>query len=887
MGSLENNNSSRRNKSESHNSHTKSVGSNAVPAYQGEEPYIFVSYAHSDFNLVYPELVRFHNDGYKIWYDQGITTGRPWQEVVEDALIGSSLFVVFISKNAIKSDNVINEIRLAQDERIDIIKIYLDESEFKHGLNFSLKSSPSLLRYKMDEKEYVSTYRDEFENQGFEYDESATVIERIDSPPFPAYLGEEPYMFVSYAHADSSLVFSDLKRFHDEGYNIWYDQGITTGKEWHEVVEDALVNSELLVAFISTNSVESENVRKEIFLALDEGIDIIPIFLEDTKLAHGLRLQIRPLQSIYRHNMSDEHYIEKCMEEFEKNGLEANKNPPLNEQPDPMTSLSSDEDETEYLIKIIEYKSSDLNKKASDEFSQMKALYKDVLSTQNEGLLDYVNSKLKSIFDKVYVDEYLKCIKTAPEGSEFPSLLLNIQSESIKFEIIKATFLKLEKSDDCDDELIKQGYYHLKNNDVKGLERIVVQLCMEPQDAPSINEDSAELQDTIPQKNDSHKDNAINLGDGTSFEEFEKLNTTTKSIHKLGEHDVVIVLNDGTNLTSWDDVDDKEDILYVSEDLSDYSDLSDKYRDLKSLKAIVATNVSCNATNMEHMFSGCSSLVDISSLKDWNTNNVADMNGMFKGCSSLEDISALKDWNTASVTDMNGMFDGCSSLVDVSALKDWDTANVADISGMFYGCSSLTDAFSLKNWDTSNLKFMTRVFRGCSSLIDVSALKNWDIGNVADMNSMFKGCSSLVDIFALKNWNMANVGDLSGLFYDCSSLEDIFALKSWRTKNVADMNSMFKGCSSLVNLSALKDWNTSNVVDMSEMFDACSSLVDILALKNWNTKILKDVTGMFSNCPSLVDVSALKNWDTGNVIYMKGMFDGSTNIKTLPKWYKK
>ena len=50
------------------------------------------------------------------------------------------------------------------------------------------------------------------------------------------------------------------------------------------------------------------------------------------------------------------------------------------------------------------------------------------------------------------------------------------------------------------------------------------------------------------------------------LKEFEQMNETTESVFDLGEHELLIVLNDGTNLTSWDDVDDLNDVLYISED---------------------------------------------------------------------------------------------------------------------------------------------------------------------------------------------------------------------------------------------------------------------------------------------------------------------------------
>ena len=47
--------------------------------------------------------------------------------------------------------------------------------------------------------------------------------------PFPAYQGDEPYVFVSYAHDDAPVVYPEISRLRDQGFNIWYDEGIEPG----------------------------------------------------------------------------------------------------------------------------------------------------------------------------------------------------------------------------------------------------------------------------------------------------------------------------------------------------------------------------------------------------------------------------------------------------------------------------------------------------------------------------------------------------------------------------------------------------------------------------------------------------------------------------------
>lgn len=50
--------------------------------------------------------------------------------------------------------------------------------------------------------------------------------------PFPAYQGDEPYLFVSYAHEAAALVYPKLQWLKDRGFNIWYDEGIGAGTTW-------------------------------------------------------------------------------------------------------------------------------------------------------------------------------------------------------------------------------------------------------------------------------------------------------------------------------------------------------------------------------------------------------------------------------------------------------------------------------------------------------------------------------------------------------------------------------------------------------------------------------------------------------------------------------
>ena len=58
--------------------------------------------------------------------------------------------------------------------------------------------------------------------------------------PFPAYEGDEPYVFVCYAHDDEATVFPDMQWLREQGINLWYDEGISGGKVWRAEILKAL-----------------------------------------------------------------------------------------------------------------------------------------------------------------------------------------------------------------------------------------------------------------------------------------------------------------------------------------------------------------------------------------------------------------------------------------------------------------------------------------------------------------------------------------------------------------------------------------------------------------------------------------------------------------------
>ena len=123
-------------------------------AYKGIRPYMFCSYAHRDMTQVFKVLKKLHKDRYRIWYDEGIEPGNEWPEVVGNAVIKCSQFIVFMSPAAASSRNVRNEVNLAFNDDKEIIVVYLKKSNLSSGMRLQIGTVQFINYYDITEREF-------------------------------------------------------------------------------------------------------------------------------------------------------------------------------------------------------------------------------------------------------------------------------------------------------------------------------------------------------------------------------------------------------------------------------------------------------------------------------------------------------------------------------------------------------------------------------------------------------------------------------------------------------------------------------------------------------------------------------------------------------------
>lgn len=139
------------------------------------------------------------------------------------------------------------------------------------------------------------------------------------------YEGNEPYLFISYCHADREQLYPLLEQMAAEGYRLWYDDGNKAGEDWLESIQDHLEQCKACLTFISANSSLSHNCKSEIIYAIKCGKKVIPVLMEETELPKGLALQLAYLHYLKRWEFrSDKEMLKKIGKTKEVEDCKAN-----------------------------------------------------------------------------------------------------------------------------------------------------------------------------------------------------------------------------------------------------------------------------------------------------------------------------------------------------------------------------------------------------------------------------------------------------------------------------------------------------------------------------------------------------------------------------------
>lgn len=109
----------------------------AIP-YEGDAPFVFISYSHKNMKAAKAIIDGLYNRGYRVWYDSGVRTGERWPEKIAAHLIKSRVCISLLSEEYEHSNHCKNELELMQNKYKHMLPICLNGYEISPGIMLTL-----------------------------------------------------------------------------------------------------------------------------------------------------------------------------------------------------------------------------------------------------------------------------------------------------------------------------------------------------------------------------------------------------------------------------------------------------------------------------------------------------------------------------------------------------------------------------------------------------------------------------------------------------------------------------------------------------------------------------------------------------------------------------
>lgn len=107
------------------------------------------------------------------------------------------------------------------------------------------------------------------------------------------------HVFISYSRQDANIVDELIRLIRGAGIMVWNDrEGIPGGVQWRAKIVEAIESADVVLLALSSNSVGSDNVRREIDIAQELNKAILPIEIEAVVIPSGLMFQLAGIQRI-------------------------------------------------------------------------------------------------------------------------------------------------------------------------------------------------------------------------------------------------------------------------------------------------------------------------------------------------------------------------------------------------------------------------------------------------------------------------------------------------------------------------------------------------------------------------------------------------------------
>ena len=127
-----------------------------------------------------------------------------------------------------------------------------------------------------------------------------------------SYIGDNPFLFFSYCHADREEVFRIADAVDKAGYRVWYDKAIS-GAELDDKTAERISASRIFILFLSKSYLRMPHCDMGMKHAMNYNCTCFAVYLEDVDLSRkaALEMGLRPANNLYKFKMPEEEFLQK------------------------------------------------------------------------------------------------------------------------------------------------------------------------------------------------------------------------------------------------------------------------------------------------------------------------------------------------------------------------------------------------------------------------------------------------------------------------------------------------------------------------------------------------------------------------------------------------
>lgn len=130
------------------------------------------------------------------------------------------------------------------------------------------------------------------------------------------YEGEQEYIYIAHSFKDKRFVYPVIEQLTKDGYRVWYDEGLIYGVDTTTDLADKIARSTVVIAFLSDNTVDSYQFKREINFAILKKKEIIAVMLQEVHLSPGMEMQMSAFPAIFKYKIENSAFY-KSLYSFE------------------------------------------------------------------------------------------------------------------------------------------------------------------------------------------------------------------------------------------------------------------------------------------------------------------------------------------------------------------------------------------------------------------------------------------------------------------------------------------------------------------------------------------------------------------------------------------